>query len=353
MEIFYISIVSIFILSFLARKISVGKKYGLIKLNIPLFIIVTGIFIMVSGLRSNIGDTYLYKHSYNLVVMTGTTSGYEIGFIKLMEFLSKISEDSQILIFVVALICNLFIMLSFYREASYFELMTYLYITSGYYLITMNGMRQTMVAGVFFFFGIKFIKEKKWMYYVGLIFILSFFHKSIMFMGPMYLIGREKPFSKKIIALIALSGLLTMSFSSFVGEIKVISGQYGNYIDSFNEGGANILRTLVDGVPVILAYIYKDKLLKKWKYSEIFINFSTINFIFMIFALTNWIFARVTLYTALSNFILLPYIIKNCFNDSIKKIVYILCIIFYFIYYYYDQAILMGLTYMSSILGIY
>lgn len=353
MGIFYITIVATYILGYLARVLGKTKEDGLIKLNSFFFLLVTSIFILVCGLRSNIGDTYFYKHSYDLLVLTGDAIGYEAGFLKLMEFLTIISSDSQILIFVVAFICNLFILLSLGREATYFELSSYLFITSGYYLVTMNGMRQTMVAGVFFYFGVKFIKEKKLFHYLILVLLLTQFHKSVMFMAPIYFLAIEKPFSRKISLLIGGTIFLTLTFSSFAGAVKEVSGEYGHYIDSFNEGGANILRAAIDGVPVVLSYIYREKLSKDWKYSGIFINLSTLNFIFMILALQNWIFARVGLYVSIANFILLPYIIKNCMGEGQKKLFYIACMVFYFIFYYYDQAVIMSVYYRSWILGIY
>ncbi|MGL5583573.1 MAG: EpsG family protein [Cetobacterium sp.] len=353
MEIFYITIAITYILAFLGRQSGDVKEYNLKKINPFFFGLVTIIFILVCGLRSNIGDTYFYKHSYDLLVLTGDMIGYEIGFLKLMELLTKVSSDPQILIFTVGFICNLFILLSLKREATYFELSTYLFVTSGYYLVTMNGMRQSMVAGVFFYFGVKFIKEQKMFNYIALVFLLTLFHKSAVFLYPIYFISQEKAFSKRIVLLIGGTVFVTLMFSSLAGAIKEVSGEYGHYIDSFNEGGAHILRAAIDGVPVLLAYMNREKLEKDWKYSNIFINLSTLNFIFMILALQNWIFARVGLYLSISNFILLPYIIKNYFDDGTRKIVYAGCVIFYFLYYYYDQVIMMNVVYRSVILGIY
>lgn len=353
MEIFYATIIVTFILGYFGRYFGVKKDSGLIKINLFFFSIVTLIFILVCGLRSNIGDTYFYKHSYNLLVITGESSGYEKGFIELMKILVKISTDPQILIFTVAFICNLFILLSLKREATYFELSLYIFITSGYYLVTMNGMRQTMVAGVFFFFGIDFIKKRRLFSYIILLLMLTYFHKSVIFMLPVYFLAKERSFSKKMGLLIFGTLTVTVMFSQFVGVLKNISGDYGHYIDNFNEGGAHILRMVIDFVPVVLSYIYRDSLREKWKYSNIFINISVLNLLFMILALENWIFARISLYTSISNFILLPYIIKNSINYNMKKIIYMGCIICYFIYFYYDQAIVMDIQYRSLILGIF
>ncbi|MGL4673149.1 EpsG family protein, partial [Cetobacterium sp.] len=226
MEIFYITIAITYILAFLGRQSGDVKEYNLKKINPFFFGLVTIIFILVCGLRSNIGDTYFYKHSYDLLVLTGDMIGYEIGFLKLMELLTKVSSDSQILIFTVGFICNLFILLSLKREATYFELSTYLFVTSGYYLVTMNGMRQSMVAGVFFYFGVKFIKEQKMFNYIALVFLLTLFHKSAAFLYPIYFISQEKAFSKRIVLLIGGTVFVTLMFSSLAGAIKEVSREY-------------------------------------------------------------------------------------------------------------------------------
>lgn len=353
MGIFYITLITTYILGYLAREAGTQKEDELKTPNTIFFIMVTAIFIAVCGLRSNIGDTYFYKHSYDLMIMTGEVFGYEKGFAKLMLFLGTISPDPQILIFVTGFITNLFILLSLRREATYFEMSVYLFITSGYYLVTMNGMRQTMVAALYFFFGVKFIKEKKLIFYVLLIFILSYFHKSVIFMLPSYFLAREEAFSKKMVLIIFGTILIVLMFSSFAGTIKDIAGDYGYYIDSFNEGGANILRVLIEAVPIGLSYIYRENLRKKWEYSNIFINFAILNLIFSILSLQNWIFARVGLYSSIANFLLIPYLISTCIEQEKKSLFYSLCIIFYFIFFYYEQAVTMGIVYRSIVLGIY
>lgn len=353
MTVFYITLIMTYILGYLGRETGNYKEDELETPNFLFFVIVTAIFIAVCGLRSNIGDTYFYKHSYDLMIMTGEATGYERGFTHLMLLLGRFSSDPQILIFVVGFITNLFILLSIRRESTLFELAVYIYITSGYYLVTMNGMRQTMVAALYFFFGVKFIKEKKLIFYILLIFILFNFHKSVIFMLPTYFMANEEAFSKRIVLLIVGTVIVVVMFSSFAGAIQDVSGDYGHYIDSFNEGGANILRVLVEGVPVLLSYLYRDKLKEKWRYSNIFINMSTLNFICYILSLQNWIFTRVGLYSAIANFVLLPYIISRCMEEDRKKMIYIACVVCYFIFFYYEQAVTLGIRYHSTVLGIY
>ncbi|MGL5057184.1 MAG: EpsG family protein [Fusobacteriaceae bacterium] len=352
---FYIVMFINVLLGYIGR--TMGEKdilnKGFIKPSYILFSFVTIIFIVFSGLRANTGlDTWMYRHSYNLVTL-GYEPGYEVGFNELIKLLTKISYDSQIFIFTTAFVSNLFIMLYLKKYASYFELSIFLYMTSGYYLVTMNGIRQTFTASLFIYFAVKYMIEKKVYHYLIVIFILSFFHNSAKMLYPLYFLAVEKPWSKKIAVFITFSLLGALFFNELKGAAAAMSGGYSEYITSFDEGGANILRVLVELVPVGFAFNKREILEKKWPESRVFVNLSLLNLVFMIFSLNNWIFARFSMYLSLSNLVLLPYIIKNCFDKSTSTIIYILCIIFYLIFYYMETSYFGNTIYRSVILGIY
>ena len=114
------------------------------------------------------------------------------------------------------------------------------------------------------------------------------------------------------------------------------------------------MRVIVNAVPVVMAYIFRDKLKESWPESNVFVNMSLINLIFITFALYNWIFARFQIYFQLYNFILLPYMIKNCFERRQERdFVYYCFIICYFIFFYYEQVIGgVGLGYRSNFIDI-
>ena len=58
MTVFYLTLVSVYIFSLMARIIRVEHR----KIAWIFVIIVIFILTLVSGLRSGIGDTYMYKH---------------------------------------------------------------------------------------------------------------------------------------------------------------------------------------------------------------------------------------------------------------------------------------------------
>src|SRR4051812_20523784 len=115
MTILWITLVLVFVLSFFARYFAVPTLETGAPLTVkPNKLLMFGTIIclvLVSGLRSNIGDTYFYKHIYEMNDFTWEyiTSQKDIGFGILQMILKRYSEDPQIMLFTTALITNLLI----------------------------------------------------------------------------------------------------------------------------------------------------------------------------------------------------------------------------------------------------
>lgn len=311
------------------------------------------VFIIISGLRRGIGDTGMYMHSYRLMVQDPGSVDFsrDAGFTALSFILSQISSNPQTLIFVVALVTNSLNIGMLYKYKSYLELQVYLYMASGYFTTTMNGIRQCFAAALVFVCN-KFIVNGDFKKYLIFILLISLFHGSALIMIPIYFIVRQKAWSKNVIKLIFLAciGVIFYDLFSEVLFKALQNTQYGHYSE-FQEGGSSVIRTVVNAVPVVLAYIKRDELKEKWPESNIFINMSLINVIFVAFGMMNWIFNRFSLYFQLYNFILLPYIIKNCFKGKERRLIYIGFLICYFIFFYKEQVIQLGMKYNSNYLN--
>lgn len=346
MVVFYLTIVTVFIFSLLARI--TRKRYR--EAGVFFVLIVIIILVLVSGLRSGIGDTYMYKYLYGLLGPGYSSNGaYEKGFILFLKILKRISEDSQFLIMVTSIIVNVFNIGTIYKytKDSYFELGTYMYIASGYYIVTMNGIRQSMVASIIFAATI-FIIKGKFKTYLVIILLMSTIHTSVLIMIPLYFICRVKAWEKTTNILFALTFIGVILFQPIMNVLigMLGSSRYSGYA-TFNEGGASIVRIAVFAVPVILTYIKRDEV-REWEGSNVFVNMNIICFIIMVFSSFNWIFARFTIYLQLYSFILLPYIVKNCLRRKEIRLIYSSLIVCYFIFFYYDQAITMGMVYKSE-----
>ncbi|MGO4897233.1 EpsG family protein [Clostridium perfringens] len=347
MTIFYGTIIFTYILGVLAN-IFRQKKFKI--LTAFCLILIAIILIAVSGLRNNIGDTSAYKHSYEILVqnINSVNLSKDTGFTLLSLILTKISSDPQILIFTVALITNLLNVISFSKYGICPELQIYLYITSGYYLVTMSGIRQCLAASLIFICTRFLIKGKFKLYFISIL-LISTIHASALVMIPIYFVIRQKAWSKKMLYFILLSiiGVMLYSFLEPLLFSLLDNTQYGQY-SNFNEGGSSFIRTIVNLVPVILAYLKRDQLSKVWSESNIFVNMSVINSIFVAFGMYNWIFNRFTVYFQLYNFVLIPYMITKCFSKKEKRLLYLSVLVFYFIFFYKEQVIGgLGLGYES------
>ena len=355
MTVFYLTLISTFILALSARVF--GEKY---KINWWIFTAaVILIFILVAGLRNNIGDTEQYVHSYNLLnEFTGfSDDAKDKGFTIFQLFLYNISNDPQFFIFVTSLITQLFNVITLAIYKSYFELEVYMYITSGCFLVSMNGIRQAMV-GAILFFSSRLIIKGKFIPYAIIVAILSTMHSSAMIMIPVYFVVREEAWSKRTKIIIGLSAIGFLFFYELMPAVFDAMGDssYTEYEELMlsGGGGSSFMRVIVNAVPVVMAYIFRDKLKESWPESNVFVNMSLINLIFITFALYNWIFARFQIYFQLYNFVLLPYMIKNCFERRQERdFVYYCFIICYFIFFYYEQVIGgVGLGYRSNFIDI-
>lgn len=343
MTVFYLTLLSVYIFSLLARITRKNNK----KAGVFFLIIIMAILVIVSGLRNGIGDTGMYKHSYNIVANSDTLpGGYEVGFLIYFKILTYFSNDPQFMIFITSLIINILNCISIYKytKNSYFELAMFLYVASGYYTVTMNGIRQSLAAAIIFL-ATSLIINRKFKTYCLLILLMITIHNSAFVMIPIYFIAKEKPWEKKtnILYIVMLIGLF------FYQPIMFLLGdsKYGDYANS-TEGGANIIRVIIFMVPVVLAYLKRKEINEKWKEGNVFINMSIICSIIMMFSLYNWIFARFTIYLELANFIVLSYLISNCFKGKERRLIYFSLLVCYFIFFYYEHVISLGIIYTTD-----
>ena len=342
MTVFYLTLVSVYIFSLMARIIRVEHR----KIAWIFVIIVIFILTLVSGLRSGIGDTYMYKHLYTLIGPEFNSDGYEPGFIYFLQMLKSISDDPQFMIMIISIIINVLNVISMYifTKDGYFEIATFLYIASGYYTVTMNGIRQSLAASILFIATICIIK-KKFIQYLIICLLMMSVHNSAFVMIPMYFIVKERAWSKRTNI---LYGLMLIGLFFYDPLMNMLQGsKYGVYSD-FNEGGANPIRIAVFLMPIILSYMKKNIIRERWKEGDIFVNMNTICGIIMLFSALNWIFARFTIYFQLYSFIVFAFLLKNCFYGKEKKLIYFGVIVCYFLFFYYEQVISLGIKYRTD-----
>lgn len=351
MAVLWITLASVYIFSFFSRYYSVSEPTSLtyIKLNNFMILAVILTLVLVAGLRNNIGDTFFYMHLYDISDFSWefVLSQKDIGFGILQMILKRFSDDPQLLVFTTALITNFLIVIILYKYSRIFELSIYVYITSGMYIVSMNGIRQYLAAAILFT-ATKYLFEGNWKKYSLIVLFASTFHQSALILIPIYFIVRRKAWTGTTYIMILVAIIFTLGFNQFSQVLfsAIEDSQYSEY-QNFDEGGANIIRVIVYAMPVILAYLGREKMRIIFPNSDYIVNMSLLAVVFMIIATQNWIFARFTIYFGLYELILISWVTK-LFSDNNQKFIYYMILVCYFIYFFYENVISLGLIYKSD-----
>lgn len=352
MTLLWVNLAIVLIFSFFARYLAVPVttlgRFN-IKPNKLMVLVVVVSLVFIAGLRTNIGDTYFYMHAYELGNFSwqNILLDKDIGFGVLQMLLKKISEDPQILILVTATITNVLIVAVLYNYSRLFELSLFVYITSGMFITSMNGIRQFLAAAIIFA-ATKYIFDGSWKKYMLVVLIASTFHQSALVLIPIYFVVRRKAWTGTTFVLLFAAIILVLGFDQFSAVLFSAIGntQYGEY-QSFSEGGANIIRVIVVAMPILFAYFGRERLRELYPNSDIIVNLSIVGIVIMLISTQNWIFARMAIYFGLYQLILIAWIITT-FRNKDQKLIYYIIFLFYLVYFFYENVVILGLKYKSD-----
>lgn len=351
MAVFYLNLALVYLFSLFSRYFCKPDLTGFVevKANKLFFYLAAIVLVAVSGLRSNVGDTPIYmesfqKENFNWALIL---EGKDIGFGILQMMLQSISKDPQILIFVTALITNLLIVKVLYQYSRVIELSLFVFIASGMFLVSMNGLRQFLAASIIFAAS-TFLFKRQWLLYFLSILLASTIHQSALILIPIYFLVKRKAWTKETFILLMIAILAVIGYGQFSAVLfaAIEDTQYGGY-STFAEGGASYLRVIVNAAPVMLAYFGRDKLRNMFPYSDLVVNMSILGIVFMIISTQNWIFARFSIYFGLYNLILISWIVK-IFRPKDEKLVYYAIVGCYLIYFYYEHVLSLNMVYKSN-----
>ena len=159
------------------------------KPNRFLYIISVIILIIISGMRSSIGDTgyYLYSFKYLPDSLDEIIRMRDFGF-GVFSFLVKVVYDHpQFLLIVTSILILTLIMSTIYKYSPFLLLSLFVFLTSGSYVSTMNGIRQSIVASILFA-SLHLLINGRYLKYIIIVLILSTIHQSVLIMIPVYFI---------------------------------------------------------------------------------------------------------------------------------------------------------------------
>ena len=322
--------------------------------NLLFFILIFATFVFVTGLQSGYGDTsnyikqfnnldYSFKASLTIVWDNEKSPLFRI----YMAFIKGFTEDAQWFLLITSLLSNYFVCRVLKNESSSVPIACYFYICSGLCLWAMNGIRQYLVATIFFA-CYKLIVKGKWLKWFLLVFILYFCHTSVIFLIPMYFLFRKKPWTKTTILFIAALLVVGVFYSQFSNAFfDVAEGTvFEEYSTQVNDvASTKFIRVAFMSIPAVLSFIFrKDIEVDNSPVLNIASNAAVLSagMYFLAGIGAGNLIARLAVYSDLFVYVIfVPYIIKKLLDTQYFYVAH-LYIVAAGIFYFYQTFIVGG-----------
>lgn len=310
-------------------------------------------FVPFSGLRSETGDTEFYIIDFEMQHPDGKIEwqiGEETIYPMLADIIKETVDDYHWLLFITAILSLVPVFVILYKYSHPYDLSIYLFMATGYFSASMNGIRQYSAAGIVLL-GTKYLfSEKKTSIIKYSIFVLLAWamHGSAWIMFFIFWFSRRKAwkpssFMLMFLSLLALSlfDLILPSFLSALEETSYSGYSESGWFTSGEEGGSNFMRVFVALVPVVIAYFSRNRMRQLGIVGDILTNIGLVNAALYVISTYNWIFARLTIYTNVYYIMLLSWVAYNGVQKKDRGMYYAICVLFY---YYYSTFMNYGLT---------
>lgn len=355
-----------------ARRVCVweylGEEVYEARAHLFMAVVTFAVIIFFAGMRTTVGDTTAYIKMFgdyplfqNAHDAIFDNNAREPGF-RLFSILIKtfISDNYNVWLSIIAIISGICVMFPLYKYSCNFGISTFLFMASCQFTWMFNGMRQFLVAAIVFSCTGLILKNKTLLYII-IVCILSTIHKSAFILIPMYFVAQGEPWNKRtllFIGCIVLAMLFTSKFTNLLTDV-VEQTDYATSVEEFRntDDGTSIIRILVESIPIILAFIYRNRI--KGKLTPIVklsINMSLIAsglYVISKIASSGILLGRLPIYFSMYNLILLPWLLRNIFDKKEKDLIYYTMIVCYFAFFYYQMEIAWGgLEYASKILNV-
>ncbi len=249
--------------------------------------------------------------------------------------------------FVIALIHSIPIIAVIRKYSVNYLLSIYLFITTTIHLgWMMNGLRQFMAVTIIFA-ATPWIIQKKYLRSIIVILIAATFHRTALVMIPVIFIVQGRVWNAKTIFYSIVIVIATYIFSRSSNAFDAVANLAGyslNAVREWGDDGANPIRVLVNAVPMLMAYIYREQLATNNNPEiNICINMSVVTTgIYLVAMVTSGILTgRMPIYTSLYNLILLPYIIDKVFTGSKRYMIMSAAIVLHYLFFLRSIGILL------------
>lgn len=308
------------------------------------------IMVCVAGLRHGFIDTRAYRQGFVNMDISAVfdwtffkeTDNSSKGFALITATIKAFTNNSQVYLFILSLITIICLFWGIVKHIPNVELGIFLFVATGCYLGTMNGVRQYLAAAILFFFLPKWLEEKKPWKCLSLILLTSTIHASTLIFIPLYFVARLKVWGKGTWWLLIIGIFVGLFFNTGFGQIiaETLDGttfeRYENMLIA-GDTSINIVRVFVNAVPLVLSFVLKENKEKQTPIYTVMFNMTVINFLVGIFATHMVYFYRLSAYFTPYMIVFLCMEIYAMPKENDKTLLYSATLIFYFIFFVFTM----------------
>ena len=284
----------------------------------------------VMGLRYNIGIDYrAYENIFKYIAFykKNAYDSLERGYYYLNRVAADITQNPQILFFLVAFLINFLFFKGIEKSngSMYYGVLSFMGL--GYYFYAMNGQRQYIAIMIMFYALHLLEKRRMWEYFICVI-VAVLFHKSAIIFVPIYFAINYIPTK------IFLGGSLGIAFAinrfgNYFLDILADIGFYTSQIrrnESFFKSHFSLVNVGLSGLFLFCGAVFHKQIEKKQKniicFKLVWITFLIYSFFYQ-FGQAG---VRIASYMCIAYFLLLSEIV-SCFSSKLKKWIRILILI--------------------------
>ena len=286
-------------------------------------------YVIWAGWRTDaFGDTGMYRQTFrNMPTGWANLGAYlqsrpkDPGFTVLEYFIKTVISDSPVVFFLIIASIQIYLLARIYRKySSNFWLSMFLFVASTDYLSWVhNGMRQFLAATIIFA-AIPLLIEKRYILMVAVVLFASLIHASALFFLPFIFIVNGDAWNSRTILFIfglILSVYFLEEVTGFITDSMEDTVYEGDIVFFKTDNGTNLFRVLFYSVPTALSLLYRRRIeAEDDPLINLCVNLSIIStgvYVFSFFT-SGILIGRLPIYFSLTNYILIPWLIKELFT---------------------------------------
>lgn len=294
-------------------KNNIHNIFFMILSFLPLFI--------VAAIRWDVGTDFekVYEYGFNLIIANGEQPRWEWGFSFLIKMIALFTDKCQWMFAGTAFVFCFFTYKAIYDSSKNICQSIFLLMITTFYFFSLNGIRQAIAIAIFLY-SIKYIKQKKLLSYILVIFLASSFHTIALIFIPLYFICNIKIPPKKGIIIIAAS-FISAPFVGSIFQFIMSKTRYVSYFGSvYDVQDTPYVHILINTVITIIGYYCYNQNSNNRSYN-IFMNIQLIGTIFTIFSGSILIAERIILTFESAQILFIPEILYSEDNVLIKNMI--------------------------------